>query len=77
MTSTPLRLTPVSEITARPCRPWRHMDCPACARRTCPYGGFGSDPAWRSVGKYSCSATPECGWWYGDPVTGVFYERGQ
>lgn len=61
-----------------PWEPWQSTNCPTCGVRATPYGGFGSDPEWRSVGKYICRA-PGCNGnvWYADPVTGIHYDRGR
>lgn len=68
------------DIPALPWEPWHYMACPDCGRVIPPYGGFGEHPAWVSVGKYHCDKHRwpgnACGRaWYGDPRTGVIYER--
>lgn len=57
-----------SEIEPKPMT--AKMPCPVCGAHTRAYGGFGSAPEWRNVGKFTCCIT-----WYGNPETGQHYER--
>jgi hypothetical protein len=69
---------PLSKVDERLCSPERYMRCPVCGDATKPYGGFGSNSSWHTVGKYACRGPGKCGLnWYGDPSTGEFFVRGE